>query len=65
MSEIFTFVDASHLISKASLWQERDEVIQKNTKSLITKLYRRLHTINRPELAAKAVINFGMDIKNM
>ena len=25
MSEVFTFVDASHLISKASLWEERDE----------------------------------------
>ncbi len=26
MSEVFTFVDASHLISKASLWTERDEL---------------------------------------
>ncbi|KIJ88691.1 hypothetical protein [Rickettsia asembonensis] len=25
-SEVFTFVDASHLISKASLWEERDEL---------------------------------------
>ena len=25
MSEVFTFVDASHLISKANLWEERDE----------------------------------------
>ncbi len=25
MSEVFTFVDATHLISKASLWEERDE----------------------------------------
>lgn len=25
MSEVFTFVDASHLIAKASLWEERDE----------------------------------------
>lgn len=24
MSEVFTFTDASHLISKASLWEERD-----------------------------------------
>ena len=24
MSEVFTFVDASHLISKANLWKERD-----------------------------------------
>lgn len=26
MSEVFTFVDASHLISKANLWEERDEL---------------------------------------
>jgi IS5 family transposase len=25
MSEVFTFVDATHLISKANLWEERDE----------------------------------------
>jgi transposase, IS5 family len=29
MSEVFTFVDATHLISKASLWQERDKAIVK------------------------------------
>lgn len=28
MSEVFTFVDASHLIAKAKLWKERDEVIK-------------------------------------
>lgn len=28
MSEVFTFVDASHLIAKANLWKERDEAIK-------------------------------------
>jgi IS5 family transposase len=28
ISEVFSFVDASHLISKAALWKERDEVIK-------------------------------------
>lgn len=28
MSETFTFVDATHLISKATLWDERDKAIQ-------------------------------------
>jgi IS5 family transposase len=27
MSEVFTFVDASHLIAKATLWEERDKAI--------------------------------------
>jgi IS5 family transposase len=28
ISEVFTFVDATHLISKANLWQERDKAIK-------------------------------------
>ncbi len=28
MSEVFTFVDATHLIAKANLWQERDRAIK-------------------------------------
>ena len=28
MSEVFTFVDASHLVAKADLWKERDELIK-------------------------------------
>ena len=28
-SEVFTFVDASHLISKANLWEEKDKIIAK------------------------------------
>ena len=34
MSEVFTFVDASHLISKANLRQERDEARQKKYEKL-------------------------------
>lgn len=34
MGEIFTFVDASHLISKSNLWKERDEIIKKKYKKL-------------------------------
>ena len=29
MSEVFTFVDATHLIAKANLWEERDKAIKK------------------------------------
>lgn len=29
MSEVFTFVDASHLVSKAALWEERDALIKR------------------------------------
>jgi transposase, IS5 family len=34
ISEIFTFVDATHLISKANLWEERDEAIRQKYEKL-------------------------------
>jgi len=34
MNEVFSFIDASHLISKASLWQERDQAIKKKYDKL-------------------------------
>ena len=34
MSEVFTFVDATHLISKASLWEERDEARKQKYEKL-------------------------------
>lgn len=43
IGEVFTFVDASHLISKASLWEERDEARRKK--------YDRLNNEVLPEVA--------------
>lgn len=34
MNEVFSFVDASHLIAKANLWQERDKAIQAKYEQL-------------------------------
>ena len=34
MNEVFTFVDASHLITKANLWEERDEAIRQKYEKL-------------------------------
>lgn len=34
MNEVFTFVDASHLIAKANLWEERDKAIQEKYEKL-------------------------------
>ena len=34
MSEVFTFVDATHLISKANLWQERDKATAQKMEKL-------------------------------
>lgn len=34
VSEVFTFVDATHLISKANLWRERDQLIEKRLNKM-------------------------------
>jgi len=34
MNEVFTFVDASHLIAKASLWEEWDEALKQKFEKL-------------------------------
>ena len=34
IGEIFTFVDASHLITKANLWKERDKAMEKKYEKL-------------------------------
>jgi len=34
MSEVFTFVDAAHLIAKANLWEERDKAIKERYEKL-------------------------------
>ncbi len=51
MSEVFTFVDASHLISKASLWEERDKAIKEK--------YDKLNNEVLPKIAKDKDANFG------
>ena len=38
INEIFNFIDASHLIAKASLWQERDKAIKEKYDKLNNKV---------------------------
>jgi IS5 family transposase len=51
MNEVFTFVDASHLISKASLWEERDEAIKQK--------YEKLNNEVLPKFAKDKQARFG------
>jgi IS5 family transposase len=51
MSEVFTFVDASHLISKTSLWEERDKAIKEK--------YNKLNNETLPKFAKDKEANFG------
>jgi IS5 family transposase len=51
MSEVFNFVDASHLISKASLWEERDKAIELK--------YEKLNNETLPKVAADKQARIG------
>ena len=56
MSEVFTFVDATHLISKAKLWEERD-------KALALK-YEKLNNETLPKVANDKQARIGAKGKN-
>ena len=51
MNEVFTFIDASHLISKSTLWQERDKAIKKK--------YNKLNNEILPKIAKDKQAKFG------
>ena len=51
ISEVFSFVDASHLISKSSLWEERDKAISAGEE--------RLNNLNIKEFAADKDADYG------
>jgi len=51
MNEVFTFIDASHLVSKASLWEERDKAIKQK--------YDKLNNEILPKISRDKEANFG------
>ena len=56
MSEVFTFVDSAHLISKAQLWEERDKAIKKK--------YDKLNNEIIPKIARDKQARIGCKGKN-
>lgn len=56
MNEVFTFVDASTLISKANLWEERDEALRQK--------YEQLNNETLPKLAHDTQARIGAKGKN-
>lgn len=79
ISEVFTFIDATHLISKATLWKERDALIEKKLVCLskqtapakkaeekdkiIADKLEKLNNENVSELAADKDARFGAKSK--
>jgi transposase, IS5 family len=56
MNEVFTFVDASHLIAKANLWEERDEAIRQK--------YEKFNNEIIPKVAVDKQARIGCKGKN-
>ena len=56
MSKVFTFVDASHLIAKAALWEERDEILRQK--------YEKLNNETLPKVAHDKEARIGCKGKN-
>jgi IS5 family transposase len=56
MNEVFTFIDASHLVSKANLWKERDKAISKELE--------KLNNQTLPKVAYDKQAKFGAKGKN-
>jgi len=56
MNEVFTFVDASHLIAKANLWEERDKAIAEK--------YEKLNNENVSKFSADSQAKIGCKGKN-
>lgn len=53
ISEVFTFVDATHLISKASLWKERDKAIELKLEKLNNKTLEKVAVDKDAKFGAK------------
>jgi IS5 family transposase len=56
MNEVFTFIDATHLIAKGQLWKERDELIKQR--------YEKMNNSNISKVAADSEARFGCKGKN-
>ena len=66
MNEVFTVVDATALISKFNLWEERDKSIKEGYDKLNnTNISKYSTSPKMQKLEQKAQINSGMDTKNM
>jgi len=49
MNEVISFIDASQLIAKANLWQDRDKAIKEKYEKLNNKHYLKLLMIKTLE----------------
>ncbi|WPX96103.1 transposase [Candidatus Bandiella euplotis] len=63
MSEVFTFVDASHLISKANLWEERDEARKQKYEKLNNEVLPKVAHDKQAKIGCKGGSKFWYGYK--
>ena len=63
MSEVFTFVDASHLISKANLWEERDEARKQKYEKLNNEVLPKVARDKQAKIGCKGGSKFWYGYK--
>ena len=63
MGEVFTFVDASHLISKASLWEERDEARKQKYEKLNNEVLPKVACDKQARIGCKGGSKFWYGYK--
>jgi len=63
MNEVFSFVDASHLIAKANLWQERDKVIKEKYDLLNNKTLPKVSYDKQARIGCKGKDKFWYGYK--
>jgi transposase, IS5 family len=63
MNEIFSFVDASHLISKANLWEERDEAIKRKYDKLNNEVLSKVAKDKQAKIGCKGGNKFWYGFK--
>ena len=63
MNEVFSFVDASHLIAKANLWQERDKAIKEKYDQLNNKTLPKVAYDKQARIGCKGKDKFWYGFK--
>ncbi|MFC1659569.1 transposase [Pseudomonadota bacterium] len=63
MNEVFTFIDASHLISKANLWEERDKAIKEKYDKLNNKILPKVSKDKQAKIGCKGNNKFWYGYK--
>lgn len=63
LNEVFTFIDATHLISKANLWKERDEAIKQKYEKLNNEVLPKVSHDKQARIGCKGKEKFWYGFK--